>query len=424
MSKKFTEHFLNFLFENPTSFHVVKNLEEEWKKGKFERLDEKASWNLKPNGRYFVARHGTIAAFIMPQKRLSKALIVASHTDSPSLKLKPSPEVFKENMCLLGVEIYGAPLLSSWLNRDLGLAGRVLYEDKHKQLKEGLVNFSSPLAVIPQLAIHLDRKVNDEGLLLNKQEHLYALAALGVKPGEAFLAPLLSQVLPLKKLLAHDLYLYPVEKPTCLGAHQELINGYRLDSLASVYTAKEALLSASPEKEQLKLVVFTDHEEIGSSSEEGASSPFLAQLIERISLGSGGLREDYLKLLTSSLCVSVDLGHALHPNYGDRHDPQHKAVLAGGILIKTHAQKKYATHAQTAAPIIQTALKANLPYTFISGRNDIPSGSTVGPIHASATGIPTVDVGIAQLSMHSARELMAAKDLEILYKLLQTLLNT
>lgn len=412
------EHFSSFLTKSPTALHAVETIKQELRAHQFQQLKETDTWKLKRKERYFIADEGSLIAFILPEKACREAHILSSHTDSPALKLKPHAESIKEGMTMWGVEIYGAPLLNSWLNRDLGVAGKVLFQNTKKETQEALVNIKSSSCVIPQIAIHLDREVNEKGLLLNKQEHLSALA--GLQSSKDYLLSLLKKELPIKTLLAHDLFLYPLEPPKMIG--NDLFAAYRLDSLASVFAILTAFLEKPKAKTHaLQMIAFFDHEEIGSGSSTGAESPFLTRILERIILNLEKSREAYLQLLPRSFLASVDLGHAIHPNYSEKHDPLHKAPLGGGVIIKTHAQKKYATDTKSARLVIETAIKHKIPYQVVSGRNDIPSGSTIGPIQAALTGISTVDIGIAQLSMHSARELIAIDDLSTLTKLLSAL---
>lgn len=417
----FIKNFLSFLKNSPTSYHAAKEVEQELLENGFTALFETDVWKLKKGGHYFCKRDGSIIAFKVPSKDIEETQVFASHTDSPALKLKPHAEYIKEEMVMWGVEVYGAPLLNSWLNRDLGVAGKVLYLDKKGQSHEGLVNLKSSPCTIAQLAIHLDREVNEKGIQLNKQEHLAAIA--GIYKEDNYLKNLIKEQIPLKEILAHDLFLYPLEEPSLLGNKGDLLASYRIDSLASVYS----ILSAFLEKQKshptkLQIIAFFDHEEIGSGTATGAESPFLSHLIERIMLNLKIDRENYLRLIQRSLCVSVDLGHSVHPNYPDKHDPKHKPHLGEGVLIKTHAQKKYATDVTSVRKVLEVATKEKIPFHVISTRNDIPSGSTIGPIHAALTGIPTVDIGIGQLSMHSTRELIATKDMESLRALLTSLM--
>lgn len=425
MSKKtpFIDNFIKFIDSSPTSFHAVAELKKKFLAAGFKHLDEKDFWKLEKGKKYFCIREGSIIAFTMPQKEIQKTLVLASHTDSPALKLKPHSEFVKEDMVMMGVEIYGAPLLSSWLNRDLGIAGKVLYTDKKGKMRSDLVVLDEAPLTIPQVAIHLDRKVNDEGLLLNKQEHLNALASLSPIKGE-YLLKLLSKSLSIKELLAHDLFLYPLQKPEYVGLEGELLAGWRFDSLASVYAITQAFLEKKKASQNtLEIVAFWDHEEIGSLTASGAESTFFAHAMERITLGANLSREQFLRLLNHSLCLSVDLGHAVHPNYAEKHDPHHKPKLGQGVIIKTNAQKRYATDVNSIERVIECAKKAKVDYQIMASRNDIPAGTTIGPIHAALTGIPTVDMGIGELSMHSIRELLATKDVVSLYRLLAACLN-
>lgn len=405
-------HFMQFLEASPTAWHCVAQMSKYLHESGFEELQEDSQWQLKAGGRYFVMRNGsTFCAFIVPQEPIRTARIVAAHTDSPSLKLKPNSEFRKENMTMLGVEVYGSPLLSSWLNRDLAIAGRVVYSDENDEVKESVITLKERPVVIPQLAIHLDRQVNDTGLTLNKQEHLSALAALDW-PAErgSYLEDCLKQVISFKKILGHDLFLVPMEPPRLIGYKKQMISAYRLDNLASVHAALTMLNVSEQPQDHLKLFVAWDNEEIGSETAQGAASPFLPHLLERICLSCGVNREGYLRLLTNSVCISADLAHATHPNYSDRHDSRHTIQMQKGIVLKSHAQQRYATNARSASLVTGLCHDTNIPFQWFVPRGDIPSGSTIGPIHAANAGMDTVDIGIAQLSMHSSRELIACRD--------------
>jgi aspartyl aminopeptidase len=422
-----TTNLLKFLNNSPTAWHAVANCVYDLKKEGFKELKEDEAWKIKPGGCYYVVRNGSsICAFVVPQKKPLSLRVVASHTDSPSFKLKPNAEFYKENMLMLGLEIYGAPMLASWLNRDLGIAGRVVFSDKKGETHEELVALTDSPVVIPQLAIHLDRNVNESGPVLNKQEHLAALVGVEKKKkgSLSFLERSLQKTLPIKKLLSFDLFLYPLEEARLVGEENHLISAYRIDSLASVNAAMQAFLAASkPDKQIIKMAVFWDNEEIGSHTAQGAGSPFLPHVIERITLSLDLPREDYFQILSRSLCASVDLTHAVHPNYGDKHEPRHLMLLNQGIAIKTNAQHRYASDARSSAAIISLCLKHKIPFQRYAARSDIPCGSTVGPIHANLTGMSTVDIGCSQLSMHSCRELMGTEDHLYLCKLLKAFLE-
>lgn len=404
---------LNFLEKAPTAWHAVSWIEHALIKNGFIPLSEKESWALSSGGRYFVIRDGSsICAFTVPLQAPKSTRLIASHLDSPALKIKPTPEFRKHNMILFGVEVYGSPLLSSWLNRDLGLAGRVAFEGPDGKWQEKLVDIREYPLVIPQLAIHIDREVNEKGLILNKQDHLNALAALDENlPQGSYFESLLRTQIDFKEILSHDLFLYPIEKPRLIGYQKQMISSYRIDSLASVHAALQALLNnKEPLQDQVNMVAFWNSEEIGSHTPHGAASPFVSQILERIMLQHQLNREDLFRMINSSFCVSVDLAHALNPNYIDKHDAQHPILLGGGVALKNNAQHRYATDMRSAKVAQMAAKEAEVHLQKFVSRNDIPCGTTIGPIHAGSTGMLTVDIGCSQLSMHSARELMSCKD--------------
>jgi aspartyl aminopeptidase len=421
------QDLLSFLDAAPTAWHAVAVAVERLKQAGFQPLSDQDNWSILPNQRYFVTRNGsTLCAFITPSRRPQRLRLLASHTDSPGFKLKPLSEVRKHQMILLGVEIYGSPLLSSWLNRDLGIAGRVVYFNVQDQLQESLVLCNQIPITIPQLAIHLDRDVNDRGVILNKQDHLYALAGLESSlPQGSFLEFLLNKTIPLKSLIGHDLFLFPLENARLLGNEDAFLASYRIDSLASVHAALMALLhQPEPLEDDMKMVIFWDNEEVGSKTAQGAESPFFNQVIERIMEKYQATREDYFCLLNRSTCISIDLAHALHPNYADKHDGQHQPILGQGVVVKSNAQQRYATSALSSLPIHLAAKEKQLSLQRFVSRNDIPCGTTIGPLHASLAGMPTVDVGCGQLSMHACRELMACQDQVDMFHLLAQLLNS
>lgn len=412
------QDLLMFIEQSPTPWHAVHEVKVRLEKGGFTELSEGKAWALKPGQGYFVIRHGTsVCAFIMPQKAPKACHIAAAHTDSPGFKLKPKAEYRKENMVMLGLEVYGGPLLTSWLNRDLGIAGRVVCKEKG-QIVEKLVRLHDLSIVIPQLAIHLDRTVNESGLTLNKQEHLAALAGVAApKDKTEFLESALKKAVK-GGILGWDLFVYPHEKAALIGHAGEMIAGYRLDNLCSVHAALSGILSVKKKSvDTLKVVVFWDHEEIGSDTAQGAGSPFLPQVLERIA----GSREAYFQLVSESLCVSIDVGHALHPNYADKHEPRHPLLLNQGVILKNSAQYRYATDARSSALVVELCKHHKLPLQRFTSRGDIPSGSTIGPIAAQSVGMRTVDIGIAQLSMHSCREIVGTQDQEDLTALMKAL---
>lgn len=407
------QDLLVFLDASPTAWHATTVMRSRLLQAGFLELNEQESWEIQPAQSYFVTRNGSsLCAFITPKHIPKRLRLLASHTDSPGLKLKPQAEIRKHQAILLGVEVYGAPLLTSWLNRDLGIAGRVVYLDSKGSVKESLVRLDQYPVTIPQLAIHLDREVNERGVQLNKQDHLNVLAGLdsSLKDGP-FIETLLRQEIDCAELLAHDLFLFPLEKSALLGYQKTLLAGYRIDSLASVHAALTTLLHhKKPLDNEIKMILFWDNEEVGSHTAQGAESPFFNQTIERIVQKQHGSREDYFCLLNRSICISIDLAHALHPSYAEKHDPQHQPILGRGVVIKNNAQQRYATNAQSVFPIQLAANLKQLPLQKFVSRNDIPCGTTIGPLQACSSGILTADIGCGQLSMHSCRELMACQD--------------
>ncbi len=401
-----------FLDNAPTAWHAVQQIGNRLALHDFTPLSEQERWQLEGGKKYFVVRGGSLCSFCIPESAPKSAVILASHTDSPSLKLKPRPEIRKENMTLLGVEVYGGPLLTSWLNRDLGIAGRAVVLDAHGNIEEKLVFIDDAPLVIPQLAIHLDREVNEKGLLLNRQDHLAALATLEkTDEGGSYLETLLRRHLAFHSLLSFDLFLVPLEASRFLGSHSEMLAAPRLDNLASAHACTAAFgYAKKPQKQLLQMAVYWDHEEIGSHTASGAASPFLSDILKRILGGLGLQEEDLFVLKQNTLCVSVDMAHAFNPNYAQKYDPNHQPLLGRGIVIKSHASQKYASSAATAAPLIRLCQLLNLNHQSYVTRSDLTCGSTLGPVIAEALGIPAVDIGCPQLSMHSIREVMACQD--------------
>ncbi len=418
--------FKTFLDQSPTSWHAVREIGNRLAICEYSPLNEGEPWKLEQGKKYFVARGGALCAFSIPLKKPERALILASHTDSPGLKLKPLPTFHKDNMVQFGVEPYGAPLLTSWINRDLVLAGRVIITDTNGDVTERLVHLDDAILFIPQLAVHLDRDVNEKGFLLNKQEHLSPIVGLTDVQGNALsaLEHILKRYISFQTLLSFELFLVPQEKANFSGYQSEMINSYRLDNLASAHASLSALSTITkPSANALHMAVFWDHEEIGSRSSEGASCPFLSDTLMRINHSLHHNLEDLFLLKRHSFCVSIDMTHGVNPNYPQKSEPQHRPLLGKGVVIKYNADQKYATNALSSAVITKACQMLNLPVQSYVSRSDIPSGSTVGPIMATQLGINTVDIGCPQLSMHSIRETMACQDYLDLYRLLSYLVQ-
>ena len=421
------QSLLSFLDASPTPFHAVAETTRRLRAAGFSELNEADAWNLAPGGRHFVTRNGTsLIAFIggtQPPAE-SGCLIVGAHTDSPNLRIKPSPEVSRHGYRQLGVEVYGGVLLSTWLDRDLSLAGRVTFDRNHG-IETKLVDFGRPLLRIPNLAIHLNRTVNSEGLLLNAQTHMAPIMGLAEHNSQS-LNQLLSErlcangesVTP-EQILGWDLSLYDVQKASVSGLYYEFIHSARLDNLASCFGALQALLEVKSAHAATRCIVLYDHEEVGSRSAQGACSPLLRQVLGRIAESyKNASQEAFARAMARSFLISADMAHAIHPNYADRHEPNHSPVLGKGPVIKLNVNQSYASDALTLGRVEQCARRAEITLQRYVVRSDLPCGSTIGPLTAAELGIATVDVGSPLLSMHSIREMAATADVDLLGRLL------
>ena len=415
--------FLRFLNRSPTVFHAAKEISNRLAEADFTPLREEEKWVLEPGKGYFLIRGDSlVAAFRIPKKEPKSATILASHIDSPCLKLKPFPEHESGEMVRLNTEVYGAPLLHTWLDRDLSISGRVTGMNQ-STLHSQIVNLDDSPVIIPSLAIHLDRTVTEKGLLVHKQDHLKPIFSLTLKGGEKQLEERLCVAANIDKLLSFDLFLTPVEIPHFVGFNNEMIAAYRLDNLTTAYAALFGMLQSVPRSDTLQIALFWDHEEIGSTSYVGADSLFANQILERICLSFKMDREDYYRLKSRSHCISGDLTHGFNPNFTDKYDPQNSPYLGKGPVIKFNANQKYATSSTSAAAVLRVAEKHKIPMQKFANRSDIPSGSTVGSIMAANLGVSTVDVGIAGWGMHSIRETVASKDELSLCELFKALLD-
>ena len=426
--KATTQGLLNFIDESPTPFHAVCEAVAVLEKAGFKELHENASWKAEKNGRYYVVRHETtLAAFVLGEEPLweSGMHIVGAHTDSPNLRLKPQPAYCKEGYVQLGVEIYGGVLLSTWTDRDLGLAGRVIVGDGAGGIRRALIKVDEALARVPQLAIHLNRNVNDKGLILNKQDHMPPI--IGLAENANVFSHWLDEQVSLETgeyILSFDLMLHPLEKPSFIGLADEFICSPRLENLAMCHAGLVALCAeskaASP---RTRMIVVYDHEEIGSATTQGAAGSFLSDTLKRLVSVQGGDSEADCRLRSNSLLLSADMAHAVHPNYAGHHDSQHSPRMNAGPCIKINANARYATDAATAAAFEVLCKKADVPVQRFVSRSDIPCGSTIGPLSATRVGIPTVDIGNPMLSMHSAREMAGSLDHPLMIKALRSFLR-
>ncbi len=397
------DKFLKFLKKSLTVYHAADTITESLKKAGFAQIKEADAWKLKCGGKYFVVREETlITAFIVPKKKPTSATLLATHIDRPCLKLKPISETSTQNIGQLATETYGAPLLHTWLDRDLVIAGKI--ESK-------TVAFEEHPVIIPSLALHLDRDIQEKGVKIHKQDHLKAIFSLDTKKS------------PLKKHLRSDLFLVPLEAPAFIGKNKEMIASYGLDNLTSSFAAMEAITGAKPQKETLSMAFFWDHEEVGSISTRGADSTFTAEILERIALSLKMQQEDLYRLKAKSLCISSDLVHGFHPNFSDKYDPQNASYLGKGVSIKFNANQRYVTSREGVNKLLLLAEKHKIPMQHFSTRSNIPTGSTLGPMMAAMSGIQTVDLGISGLAMHSIRETVATQDMVSLCKLFEKVLN-
>ena len=422
---EFNNGLLEFLADSPTPFHAVKQLKQLLTAQGFEQLAEDSSWSLKPGGRYFVVRNGSsiVAIRTGPVHPTDGGLrLIGTHTDSPCLKIKPAPEISRQGFLQLSVEIYGGVLLSPWFDRDLSLAGRVTCRMENGEINSLLTDFRRPVATVPSLAIHLTRDVH-KNRTINPQKEVVLLVSSGDDDSRSFRQLLLDQIqhehanIPVAEVLDYEINCYDVQPPAVIGLNDDFIAASRLDNLLSCYAACRSIIDASGET--TAVMVCNDHEEVGSLSANGAQGPFLRSTLERLC----GNSETMNRVMDLSMLLSVDNAHAVHPNYEDKHDPQHRPCLNGGPVIKYNANQRYATNSESAALFRNLCQTLDIPVQQIAMRSDMACGSTIGPITAAELGVATVDIGSPQLAMHSVRELTGRNDPTLLYRALKGFLD-
>jgi len=407
----------DFLLKSPTPYHAVEELAALAKDQGFSQLREEDAWKLKPGGSYWVERGGSsFIAFKLPSKfhGEEKAFgfkMVGAHTDSPCLKLKPQPGIVQSSCLKSAIEIYGGVLLSTWFDRDLALAGRVVYE-KNGKLESKLIDSKTSLATLPNLAIHLNREVNDKRSI-QKQQELFPIWATADKTQA--MDQWLSAQAEGARLLSYDLSFYDVQKPSVIGVEEDFLASAKIDNLLSTFLGLRAFLDS----EAPGLYVSNDHEEIGSQSNVGACGNFLKSVLQRIYASLGGTLEDFYRGMQSSLLISTDNAHAVHPNYADRHDPQHSPKMNYGPVLKTNVNQRYATSDVTRGLFASLCEKEKIPFQHFVSRNDMLCGSTIGPLTATELGVRTLDLGAPTWGMHSIREVAGVKDIEYLYQALR-----
>lgn len=415
MYQKTAKKLLKFIQKSPTAFQAVEEMSQRLQKEGFKELKEEKHWDLKAGGNYFVTRnHSAVIAFSIPKKPTWKFHIMVSHSDSPALKIKENPEMEVEKAYIkLNVERYGGMLLAPWFDRPLSVAGRLIVR-KNGEIQEKLVAVDKDLLVIPNLAIHMNREVND-GYKYNVQKDMLPLYSDYDGKGSFMKLMAAEADVAEEDILGHDLFLYDRTPGTVWGANEEFISAPRLDDIQCAFASLEGFLRGE-RKESIAVHCVLDNEEVGSTTKQGAASTFLKDTLMRINMGLGRTQEEYLMTLADSFMVSADNAHALHPNHTDKTDPVNRPVLNGGIVIKYNANQKYCTDGVSAAIFKDICDRAEVPYQTFVNRSDMAGGSTLGNISNTQVPMKTVDIGLAQLAMHSVYETTGAKDTESLAK--------
>lgn len=438
----FNQLLFNFLDDSPTPFHVVRNQVKLLKDNGFKCLAEAEAWSLEAGGKYYVARNGSaLIAFVYGKKNVieSGIRLLGAHTDSPCLKVKPNAEIETQTYLKLGVEVYGGALLNPWFDRDLSLAGKVIYQDKQQNLTSCLIDFKKPIASIPSLAIHLDKEAN-KNRSINPQTDLPPVLMMldkesadrsstnikdKTKRANSRLNKMLFQQLMSQyddsdmlsdqhAIVDFELSFYDTQKTAYVGINEDFIAGSRLDNLLSCFTGTQALIHA--DDQICSLLVCSDHEEVGSSSTTGAQGSFLKSVLQRL---AGGSAEALSRMIDQSMLISADNAHAVHPNFSARHDANHGPLMNQGPVIKVNANQRYASNCETAAVIKSIAEQSAIPIQNFVVRTDMGCGSTIGPITATEIGVKTLDIGIPTFAMHSIRELCGYKDSWYLFELIK-----
>ena len=416
--KGFAREVIEFVDDSPSAYHVIQNCTQILEENGFERLEPNKNWNLKQGGRYYIKKTNTtiIGFTIANELNLEKGIkVFASHTDSPSIRIKPNPATITNNMLRLNTEVYGGPILSTWFDRPLSIAGRVILRSNETyKPKTMLIKIEEPIMIIPNLAIHQNRAVNVEGHKRDKQAELLPIVSLVSENLEKdnYLLKLIAKKYNLKvsDILDFDLLLYPVEKGCLVGVNEEMMSAPRLDNLLSVYAGVIGLVESGNDAGQINVFVGFDNEEIGSSTKQGADSNYLSNMLERIVCSLGYTRQDYLRILNSSFMLSSDGGHIAHPSHLNKSDITNQCEMNKGIALKLSVNQKYTSDGYSMAVIKQIIDNTDIKLQyFVNNSNEI-GGSTIGPLSARHLDIDSVDLGVPMLSMHSIRELCGIND--------------
>ena len=417
-----SQKLLDFIQNSPSCFHAINNLKGQLEKNGFSELKEDTVWKLEEGKKYFVIRNGSaIISFTVPCKNFQGFLMTASHSDSPSFKIKENPELKSEGIVSLNVEKYGGMLINPWFDRALSIAGRLIVSEKGRDFsfKSILVNFDRDLLMIPNLAIHMNRDAND-GHKVDVQQEIRPI----ISSNEDFsFKKLLAKEAGVKEeeILSYDLYLYNRDKGSFWGEKKEFISSPKLDDLECAYTTLQGFLKAVKEESgdggrSVLIHAVFDNEEVGSQSRQGAASTFLYDTLHRINESFGRSKQEYLAALAKSFLVSADNAHAVHPNYVSKADPVNKPRVNEGIVIKFNAAQKYTSDGVSAGVFKKICEKAKVPYQIFTNNSNIAGGSTLGNISNSQVSVLSVDIGLAQWAMHSPNESAGAKDVEYMEK--------
>lgn len=413
-NKDYCEGLLQFLNDSPTAYHAVKNAANLLEQNGFQEIKENSAWSLKAGGSYYFTRNSScMIAFTLGNSSLAQSgfRIIGAHTDSPNFKIKSGPcTITGDGYVKVNIEVYGGAILSTWFDRPLAIAGRIILRNGNT-LEERLVRIDKPVLMLPSLCIHFNRNAN-ENCSYNKQTDIIPL--LGMKQDgaekEDYLPQLLARETGVEKsaILDYELYLYEYQKGIFTGENNEFISASRIDDLSMVYAGLYGLISSNAGTN--KLFAAFDNEEVGSTSAQGANSGILPHALKRICLNAGLSDDEYFQMLANSTSISADAAHAVHPNYSDKHDFENRPVLGGGPVIKYSASQRYGTSAVSASYFMEACRRAGVPFQKFYNRNDIAGGSTIGPVLSSLTTIPTADIGTPMLAMHSVREFGAVAD--------------
>lgn len=422
MKKQFAENLIDYIYDSPTAFNAVETSKDLLLKNGFDELKMNEKWQLKVGGKYFITKNSSsLTAFVINSDNMQDGFrIIGSHSDSPTFRIKPNAEITVENTYLkLNTEGYGGAILSTWFDRPLSIAGRVVLKSENVLYpREEIININRPVCIIPNMAIHMNRSIND-GYKINKQKDTLPLVGLinDTLEKDKFLLKEISKELNVDKkdILDFDLYLYEYEKGSIIGPNEEFISSSRLDNLSMAHASLYGLID-SKGKHGINIVSIFDNEEVGSSTKQGADSNMLLNLLERICISLGKNREDFFSAIYSSFMISADLAHALHPNIVEKHDPTNKPIMGGGPVIKISANQAYTSDAFSAGVYKNICEKCGVKYQQFVNRSDEKGGSTIGPISSTHLDINSVDIGNPILSMHSIRELGSVEDHFNIYK--------